>query len=74
MVEEELARLGEQRVSSSEGTVAVALELCREFEDRFLQHINTGEVSVSVSLALTFWCQDVLTYILVSTHDLKSDL
>lgn len=45
MVEEELARLGEQRVTSSEGTVAVALELCREFEDRFLQHINTGEVS-----------------------------
>lgn len=43
MVNEELARLGELRVTSSEGTVAVALELCREFEDRFLAHINTGE-------------------------------
>lgn len=31
-------------VSSSEGTKALALELCREFEDRFLQHITTGEV------------------------------
>uniref|UniRef100_A0A7I4D6I6 dynamin GTPase n=1 Tax=Physcomitrium patens TaxID=3218 RepID=A0A7I4D6I6_PHYPA len=43
MVAEELARLGELRVTSSEGNVAVALELCREFEDKFLAHINTGE-------------------------------
>jgi len=43
IVEEELVRLGEQRVNTSEGTRAIALELCREFEDRFLQHINTGE-------------------------------
>lgn len=43
-VEQELARLGEQRVQTSEGTRAIALELCREFEDTFLQHINTGEV------------------------------
>jgi dynamin GTPase len=42
-VEQELARLGEQRVQTSEGTRAIALELCREFEDTFLQHINTGE-------------------------------
>lgn len=45
IVEDELVRLGEQRVNTSEGTRAIALELCREFEDRFLQHINTGEVS-----------------------------
>ncbi len=44
VVERELVRLGEQRVQSSEGTRAMALELCREFEDKFLQHIQTGEV------------------------------
>jgi dynamin GTPase len=43
MVEQELVRLGEQRVQTSEGTRAIALELCREFEDKFLQHIDTGE-------------------------------
>ncbi|KAL5224580.1 hypothetical protein ABZP36_011219 [Zizania latifolia] len=32
-VQDELARLGEQMVSSAEGTRAVALELCREFEE-----------------------------------------
>lgn len=37
-------RLGELRVETSEGTRAIALELCREFEDKFLQHIQTGEV------------------------------
>lgn len=46
VVEQELVRLGEQRVQTSEGTRAIALELCREFEDRFLQHIQTGEVSM----------------------------
>lgn len=44
MVGDELVQLGEQLVQSAEGTRAVALELCREFEDRFLQHITTGEV------------------------------
>lgn len=43
MVGDELVQLGEQLVQSAEGTRAVALELCREFEDRFLQHITTGE-------------------------------
>ncbi|OVA11619.1 Dynamin central domain [Macleaya cordata] len=43
IVEDELVRLGEQMVQSAEGTRAIALELCREFEDRFLQHIATGE-------------------------------
>ncbi|XP_073035142.1 dynamin-2A-like isoform X2 [Primulina eburnea] len=42
-VEDELFRLGAQMVQSSEGTKALALELCREFEDKFLQHISTGE-------------------------------
>ncbi|KAJ4966912.1 hypothetical protein NE237_018761 [Protea cynaroides] len=45
VIEDELVRLGEQMVHSSEGTRAVALELCREFEDKFLQHIATGEGS-----------------------------
>ncbi|KAI8532024.1 hypothetical protein RHMOL_Rhmol11G0180900 [Rhododendron molle] len=45
VVQDELVRLGEQMVNSSEGTRALALELCREFEDRFLQHITTGEGS-----------------------------
>ncbi|XP_075484050.1 dynamin-2A-like [Primulina tabacum] len=43
IVQDELFRLGEQMVQSSEGTKALALELCREFEDKFLQHITTGE-------------------------------
>lgn len=43
IVQDELVRLGEQMVQSAEGTRAIALELCREFEDKFLQHITTGE-------------------------------
>ncbi|XXG66081.1 hypothetical protein AAC387_Pa05g3630 [Persea americana] len=43
IVGDELVRLGEQMVHSAEGTRAIALELCREFEDKFLQHIATGE-------------------------------
>jgi dynamin GTPase len=43
VVEGELVRLGEQLVQTSEGTRAIALELCREFEDKFLQHIASGE-------------------------------
>ncbi|KAF8702070.1 hypothetical protein HU200_033415 [Digitaria exilis] len=39
IVQEELAKLGEQMVQTSEGTKAIALGLCREFEDKFLQHI-----------------------------------
>lgn len=45
VVQDELVRLGEQMVQSSEGTRALALELCREFEDKFLQHVTSGEVS-----------------------------
>ncbi|KAL7592098.1 dynamin-2A [Lactuca sativa] len=45
IVQDELVRLGESMVTSSEGTRALALELCREFEDKFLQHIMTGEGS-----------------------------
>lgn len=44
VVQDELVSLGESMVTSSEGTRALALELCREFEDKFLQHIMTGEV------------------------------
>ena len=32
-------------VQSAEGTRAVALELCQEFEDKFLAHITSGEGS-----------------------------
>ncbi|KAE8668570.1 Dynamin-2B [Hibiscus syriacus] len=45
IVQDELVRLGEQMVETAEGTRAIALELCREFEDKFLQHIATGEGS-----------------------------
>lgn len=45
VVQDELVRLGEQMVHSAEGTRALALELCREFEDKFLLHIAGGEVS-----------------------------
>ncbi|CAA7020706.1 unnamed protein product [Microthlaspi erraticum] len=44
-VQDELARLGEQLVNSAEGTRAIALELCREFEDKFLLHLAGGEGS-----------------------------
>ncbi|KGN52622.1 dynamin-2A isoform X1 [Cucumis sativus] len=43
VVQDELVRLGEQMVNGVEGTRALALELCREFEDKFLQHIGSGE-------------------------------
>ncbi|XP_023535699.1 dynamin-2A-like isoform X1 [Cucurbita pepo subsp. pepo] len=43
IVQDELVRLGEQMVNGVEGTRALALELCREFEDKFLQHIGSGE-------------------------------
>ncbi|CAK9146415.1 unnamed protein product [Ilex paraguariensis] len=43
LVQDELVRLGESMVHSAEGSKALALELCREFEDRFLQHITSGE-------------------------------
>ncbi|KAG6546849.1 hypothetical protein Mapa_011702 [Marchantia paleacea] len=43
IVEEELVRLGEMRVETSEGTRAIALELCREFDDKFLHTISSGE-------------------------------
>jgi dynamin GTPase len=60
VIEQELVRLGEQRVQTSEGTRAIALELCREFEDKFLQHIDTGEVSSfpHILLHLSCWNQD----------------
>ncbi|KAJ7967951.1 Dynamin-like [Quillaja saponaria] len=46
IVQDELVRLGEQMVNSSESTRALALKLCREFEDKFLQHITVGEAVV----------------------------
>lgn len=39
-------------VQSSEGTKAIALGLCREFEDKFLQHIAGCEVSEYEALVL----------------------
>ncbi|KAM1381514.1 hypothetical protein PS2_033673 [Malus domestica] len=45
IVQDELVKLGASMVQSAEGTRSLALELCREFEDKFLQHITTGEGS-----------------------------
>jgi dynamin GTPase len=42
-------------VQSAEGTRAIALELCREFEDKFLQHIMMGEVSRQISYVLMLY-------------------
>jgi hypothetical protein len=39
-------------VQSAEGTPAVALELCQEFEDKFLGHITSGEVSNELILQI----------------------
>lgn len=44
VVQDELVKLGESMVSSAEGTRALALELCREFEEKFLRHVTGGEV------------------------------
>ena len=54
IVQEELMKLGEQMVSSPEGTRALALQLCREFEDKFLQHLAGGEVSSCVLESIYF--------------------
>lgn len=43
-MQDELLKLGGQMTESSEGTRALALELCREFEDKFLLHVTGGEV------------------------------
>lgn len=58
IVQDELVKLGASMVQSAEGTRSLALELCREFEDKFLLHITSGEVSSS------FMCQVILFYIL----------
>ncbi|XP_042417888.1 dynamin-2A-like [Zingiber officinale] len=42
-VQDELCKFGEQMAYTAEGTRATALQLCREFEDTFLQHISSGE-------------------------------
>lgn len=47
IVQDELVKLGESMVSSVEGTRALALELCREFEEKFLRHVTGGEVKKS---------------------------
>ena len=55
IVQDELVRLGEQMVNGVEGTRALALELCREFEDKFLQHIGSGEVGLLFYLFIYFF-------------------
>lgn len=44
-VEDELLRLGEMRIETVEGTRSIALELCREFDDKFIETMSSGEVS-----------------------------
>lgn len=41
-------------VDSAEGTKALALELCREFEDKFLQHITSGEVRIFIRILIMY--------------------
>ncbi|KAL2339332.1 hypothetical protein Fmac_013778 [Flemingia macrophylla] len=57
IVQEELVKFGEQMVSSSEGTRALALQLCREFEDKFLQHLTGGETLID-SYYCASWAGD----------------
>lgn len=52
VVQDDLVKLGEQMASTSEGTRALGLELCREFEEKFLQHLTGGEVSGFIYLFL----------------------
>ncbi|GAB2296413.1 hypothetical protein Dimus_030533, partial [Dionaea muscipula] len=52
IVQDELVKFGESMVSSSKGTRALALELCREFEEKFLRHITGGEVCMQYANSL----------------------
>jgi len=62
-------KLGEQMVSSSEGTRALALQLCREFEDKFLQHLTGGEVGSFCYVFFTFY----MLHIIWGHLDVKRD-
>lgn len=53
-VQDELSKFGEQMANTAEGTRATALQLCREFEDTFLQHISSGEVSIMFVMLFVF--------------------
>ena len=43
-VEDELLRLGDTVLATTEGARAVALELCRGFDTKFVENIEGGEV------------------------------
>ncbi|KAG6405807.1 hypothetical protein SASPL_133401 [Salvia splendens] len=45
VVQDELSRLGEKMIHISEGTRALARKLCRELEDKFLQHAAASTYS-----------------------------
>lgn len=53
-MQDELLKLGGQMIESSEGTRALALELCREFEEKFLLHITGGEVGSMILRSIAF--------------------
>ena len=65
-VKDELSKLGESMVQSAEGTRAVALELCREFEDKFLAHVTSGEVSDKLEL---WWFLFITNLVLANSTD-----
>ncbi|GJM86783.1 hypothetical protein PR202_ga02675 [Eleusine coracana subsp. coracana] len=72
IVQDELAKLGEQMVQSAEGTRAVALELCREFEDKFLAHIASGEVSDEAQYQIVLEADGYQPYLISPEKGLKS--
>lgn len=53
-MQDELVKLGGQMIESVEGTRALALELCREFEDKFLLHVTGGEVGSIIYRSIVF--------------------
>lgn len=70
-VKDELVKLGGQ-VQSAEGTRALALELCREFEETFLQHLTSGEVRLYIffgfetPILLSHFCSCFLSFCYIS--------
>lgn len=60
-------------VHSAEGTRAIALELCREFEDKFLLHLTGGEVSIFFRSNAFIICVPVYLKRYCCVHKLQDD-
>ncbi|KAH9750502.1 Dynamin-2A [Citrus sinensis] len=67
IVQDELLKLGDQILENTEGTKALALQLCREFEDKFLQHI-TGVGFLDCARSRPFFVLIFIVFVLSGMH------